>query len=69
VKTVRDARTARVVAVEAGGEPALVATGRLQQFRATQGRVAEREGGVAIDPQTAELLGVGVGDEIMHVAR
>ncbi|WP_137861108.1 MULTISPECIES: arginine N-succinyltransferase [unclassified Sphingomonas] len=69
VRTVRDARTAKVVAVEAGGEAALVATGKLQQFRVTQGRVAEREGGVAIDPRTAELLGIGGGDEIMHVAR
>ncbi|NWM10751.1 arginine N-succinyltransferase, partial [Escherichia coli] len=41
VRTVRDARTAKVVAVDAGGEAALVATGKLQQFRVTQGRVAE----------------------------
>ncbi|MDF0752795.1 arginine N-succinyltransferase, partial [Marinobacter sp. 71-i] len=69
VKTVRDAKTAKVVAIEAGGEAALVATGRLQQFRVTQGRVAEREGGVAIDSRTAELLGVGTGGEVMHVGR
>lgn len=69
VHTVRDAKAAAVVAVEAGGEPALVSVGSLKEFRVTQGRVSPREGGVAIDPRTAELLGVGLGDEVLHVGR
>jgi arginine N-succinyltransferase len=69
VHTVRDARTARVSAIEAGGEAALVATGALKEFRVTQGRVRAEGEGVVIDPRTAELLGVGIGDEVMHVGR
>jgi arginine N-succinyltransferase len=69
VKTVRDAATEKVAAIDAGGEPALIATGYLAEFQVTQGRVKAVKGGVAIDPAAAETLGVGIGDEVMHVAR
>jgi arginine N-succinyltransferase len=69
VRTVRDAATEKVVAIEAGGEAALIATGHLAEFQVTQGRVKAAEGGVAIDPVAAETLGVHIGDEVMHVAR
>lgn len=69
VKTVREARVATVAAIETGGEPALVATGRLADFRVVQGKVSAREAGVSLDPLTAELLGVGAGDEVVHVGR
>ena len=69
VKAVRDARLATVVAIEEGGEAALISTGRLAAFQCTQGCVSVREGGVAIDAAAARTLGVGVGDEVMHVAR
>ncbi|MBC9031650.1 arginine N-succinyltransferase [Sphingomonas sp. JC676] len=69
VRTVRDAATVKVVAIEAGGEPALIAIGHLAEFQVTQGRVKAVEGGVAIDPVAAETLGVNIGEEVMHVAR
>jgi len=69
VKTVRDAATAKIVAIEGGGEPALIATGHLAEFQVTQGRVKPAEGGIAIDASAAEILGVELGEEVMHVAR
>lgn len=69
VRTVRDAVTATVAGIEPGGEPALIATGQLAGFRVTQGRVKTVEDGVVIDPIAAEALGIGLGDEVMHVAR
>ena len=65
VRTVRDAQAMTVARIEPGGEAALVATGGLADFRVTQGRV----GHGTIDPRTAELLGVGPGDEVLHVGR
>ena len=69
VKTIREARTSVVSVLEAGGEPAMIATGRLGDFRCAQGRVHALEGGVAIDPVSAEIIGVRPGDEVIHVAR
>ena len=69
VKAVRDATAAKVVAVESGGKASLVATGRLAGFQAALGNVAERPDGVALDPICAEVLGVGLGDEVVHVGR
>jgi len=71
VKSVAESREARVV--NDGllkGEKAIIATGRLAEFRCCRGLRAWREGGeVAIDPQTAELLGVKEGDTVWSVAR
>ena len=48
----------------------LVTTGRLASWRAAYAQVETLEGNeIAIDPAGAELLGVGVGDTIMHVGR
>jgi arginine N-succinyltransferase len=69
VKTIRDTRSAKVVALEAGGDPGLVAAGRLADFRCAQGRVHVLEDGVAIDPVAAELLDVRPGDEVVYVGR
>jgi arginine N-succinyltransferase len=69
VKTVRDGVTTRIAAIETGGEPMLVAAGYLAEFQVTQGRGKALKDGVVIDPITAETLGLGVGDEVMHVAR
>ncbi len=69
VRTVRDARSATVTAIGEGGDPALLATGRLAGFRAVQGRLRIREDGVGIEPATAVALGIDVGDEVLHVAR
>ena len=71
VKSIAEARQATVV--NDGllkGEKALVATGRLGDFRCCFGQRATREGGeLAIDPATAELLGVKEGDSVWSVAR
>lgn len=69
VKTVREAQHASVAAIVAGGEPALVATGRLADFQAALAQVAPSEGGVAIDPVSAAALGLQTGDELLWVAR
>ncbi|MXP42826.1 arginine N-succinyltransferase [Altererythrobacter soli] len=53
----------------ANGEKALIATGRLAGFRCCCGIRAFTEGGVAIDPEAAQLLRVREGDEVWSVAR
>ena len=69
VRTVREARAATVTQVAAGGESAMLAAGRLADFRACFGKVTSSEDGVIIDPAAASVLGVSVGDEVLHVAR
>lgn len=69
VRTVREAKAATVTEIAAGGEPAMLAAGRLADFRACFGRVTSSENGVAIDPAAASVLGVSPGDEVLHVAR
>jgi arginine N-succinyltransferase len=69
VRTVREARAATVTEVAAGGESAMLAAGRLADFRACFGKVTSSKDGVIIDPAAASVLGVSVGDEVLHVAR
>jgi len=69
VKAVREAKTATVTAIGDGGEACLVSTGRLIDFRCAHGRVSENGEGITLDAVCAAALGVGVGDEVMHVAR
>ncbi|MCW3837904.1 arginine N-succinyltransferase [Sphingomonas canadensis] len=69
VRSIKDARTMTVTAVGQGGEPALVATGHMAGFRCALGRVREHDGGVEIDAVCADTLGVGPGDEVIHVGR
>jgi len=69
VKTVREAQHASVASIVAGGEPALVATGRLATFQAALAQVTPSEGGVAIDPVSASALGLETGQELLWVAR
>jgi arginine N-succinyltransferase len=70
VKAIREAVEEAVIATDAAkGETALVATGRLSEFRATYGMIAPRDGGAAIDPEAATLLRVAAGDRIVHVGR
>ena len=51
------------------GEKALLATGRLQDFRCCYGAREVSEGGIAIDHQAADLLRVSKGDTIWSIAR
>jgi len=71
VASVRDACEARVTGLDVGeGERAILATGRLGNFRACFGaRVLDGEGGIAIDNASADLLDVCEGDAVWSVAR
>jgi len=71
IRTIRESTTDTVGEIDDGGKiKALVATGRLKDFRcccASVRRLPKK--GLCIDPQAAELLEVGVGDEIVMVPR
>ena len=67
VRSIREAKSAPVARLEAGGSEALIATGRLSGFRCSFGQV--KESGATIDPVSAAAIGAAVGDEVWHVAR
>lgn len=71
VKSVREARPARAAITDRDlGERAILAAGRLGTFRAAFGtRELRADGTVEIDRLSADLLGVGEGDEVWSVAR
>ena len=50
-------------------DPALVATGHLAAFRCCYGQVAERDGAVMLDPESAATLGVAPGDTVWWIGR
>jgi len=69
VRSIREARSAPVGRMAAGGAEALVATGRLGAFRCAFGEV-ERDGdGVALSPDCAAALNVAEGDRVWWVHR
>ena len=53
----------------AKGEKALIASGRLGEFRCCYGARAKVDGGLAVDAHAAELLGVREGDVVWSVGR
>ncbi|MGK6320126.1 arginine N-succinyltransferase [Sphingomonas sp. DT-204] len=65
VRTIREAVDMEVREVAVGGKASLIATGRLGEFRACLGHVGEG----AIDPESAEVLGVEPGTVVSHVGR
>ncbi|HWI86824.1 MAG TPA: arginine N-succinyltransferase [Sphingomonas sp.] len=69
VRTVRDSGEAVIdyLGVE-NPHRAILASGRLADFRAILGEVSFA-GGFGIDAASATVLGVGVGDRLIHVAR
>lgn len=70
IRTVRDAKTATLVATDAkGGQTGLVAKGRLTDFVCVHATIEEKDGDAVIDARSAELLGATPGDEIVYVAR
>lgn len=69
IATVQNAKVARVVAIGEGGSESLVSCGRLGDFRAAGGLVAEVPQGVMIDQAAARVLGIAVGDSVTHVPR
>ena len=75
IRSVREAQNEPITAIDAGlgehqtGEKRLVSCGQLAAFRAAYGWIEPRDGGAALDPQCASILGVKEGDTITHVAR
>jgi arginine N-succinyltransferase len=70
VRTIREAQSTTVAAIDNdGGEPALIATGRLADFRCAYGRLRPCGEGVAIDRTCATALAVTENAEISHVGR
>ncbi|AWW75309.1 arginine N-succinyltransferase [Erythrobacter sp. KY5] len=71
VTSVKNSVEARLVSCDLGeGERAILATGRLETFRACYGaRQLDGEGGVAIDAAAADALDVSEGDTVWSVAR
>ena len=66
VASIRDAKHVEVTGVAEGGEDALIATGRLADFRCCFGKVGA-DG--TVDAETARILGVGKGDAISWIGR
>lgn len=71
VRSVAEAREAVVADCDLdAGEPAMLAAGRLAQFRACTGRRAVLpDGGVAIDRQSADALRLTPGETVWSVGR
>ncbi len=71
VTSVKNSASAKITSVNLGeGERAILATGRLQDFRACYGaRAIDPDGGIAIDAAAADALDVCVGDTVWSVAR
>ena len=71
IRTVRDSTSETVCEIAEGGKTkALVGAGRLKDFRACCASIRKvPKKGVAIDPQAAELLEVGIGDKVVLVSR
>ena len=71
VESIANAQAVQVVEIclPTGGSRALVATGHLTQFRCSFATIATADGGIALDPEAAAALGVGVGDTVWWVAR
>ena len=70
VKTIRNAAEASILALDRdGGEQALVATGRLAEFRCAYGCVRRVSDAVVLDPDCARVLGVAPDDRVSHVGR
>ena len=71
IRTIRESTTETVCEIGEGGKvKALVAAGRLKDFRCCCASVRKLpKKGVCIDPEAAELLEVEVGDEVVMVAR
>lgn len=68
VRSIRDARTDVIVGIAEAGERALASTGRWQDFRSAFVRLVAVDGGVTINADGADTLGVGMGDSIDWVA-
>lgn len=70
VRSIAEARAAPVLSTACEeGQQALIATGHLASFRCCFGARQLEDEGVAIDSQSADLLGVSEGDVVWSIAR
>ncbi|WP_022686541.1 arginine N-succinyltransferase [Sphingomonas phyllosphaerae] len=70
IRTVRDAQDATVTAIGDGGTTeALVATGRLAEFRCAYARIGPSDGGVMLDAAGAAALGIAAGARVSWIGR
>jgi arginine N-succinyltransferase len=71
IRTIRESAYETIVEISDGGKnKMLLATGRLKGFVACCATVKRGpRKGMCIDPQAAELLGVGIGDQVLAVRR
>jgi len=71
VKSIREAKPAKLTGIDLEkGERALVATGRLANFRSCYGaRKSHEDGSISLDAQAADVLDVKPGDTLWSVAR
>ena len=70
VKSIATAKPAVVTGTDCRkGQKVLLAAGQLAGFHGCYGACEPVDGGIALDPVAAELLGVGVGDEVWTVPR
>ena len=67
ISNAKQSTVAEFTGEEAG--KALVATGHLAAFRCCYGQVAERDGAVMLDPESAATLGVAPGDTVWWIGR
>ena len=74
VESIRNARALPVTDIVENADPAttravLLASGHLASFRCCAGAARDTEGGIAIDPESAALLGLSPGDTVWAVDR
>ena len=71
VTSIRESSKAQITRMDVTeGERAILATGRLADFRACYGaRVIDEDGGLAIDSAAADALDVSEGDTVWSVER
>lgn len=74
IRSIREATDSKIVEIsgeldEKNGEKVLLACGKLHDFTAAYGWVCPSEDGIAIDPASAALLKLSVGDGVTHVPR
>ena len=70
VTTIRNVQAAALTGTElAKGEKALIASGRLAEFRCCYGARHGADAGVAVDSTTADLLHAAMGETVWSVSR
>ena len=64
VRSIHEAKSSTLCAIEHGGHRSLIAAGKLSDFRCCFGHVLETSDGIAIEAEALETLGVVIGDTI-----